>query len=161
MCLTHTPSTRPSLSTGWVPGKGALRGVFQNQSDLRVLREIKGVGGGRGSPAYATLGCPSSQFLSGTAMPICCFGVLGQCLQLTLRSRWSSHSSPPPLSSLPSAPLRARDWAKVNRASQHLLLPGQSPWLSWRPALPSFPQPSCREGGRQLGCESGGGRSSR
>ena len=103
---------------------------------------------------------PSSQFLSGTVMPICHFGGLGQGLQLhSPRSRWSSHPFLPllpPLAS-PPAPLRARTWAKANTASQHLLLPEKRVLGCHgdQVHLPIVPQPSCREGGRQLGWESG------
>ena len=73
------------------------------------------------------------------------------------------HPTPP----RPHSPHCPQPHSEQGTGQNQPCLPAPSPsraesaWLSWRPALPNLPQPSCREGGRQLGCESGGGRSSR
>lgn len=70
---------------------------------------------------------PSSQFFSGTMMPICHFGGLGQCLQLhSLRSRW------PSLPFLPLLPSLASPLAHSNQG------PGQKPTVP--PSTFSFPR---------------------
>lgn len=126
LSLSHIPNTIPPLNTGWVPAKGALRGFFQNQFDLRVFREIRW----RvewGFPAYATLGCPllpvplrhpdaHLPFWSICAMPAAPFSQVQMVIP----------SLPPP--TLPTAlipvPLGARAWAKASTASQHCLFLG-------------------------------------
>lgn len=94
-------------------------------------------------------GLPLLHFFSGTMMPICHFGGLGQCLQLhSPRSRWSSHPflSPTPSTALTPSPTQSKGLGK----SQHCLpvpfpFRVEGPWLSWRPGLPSLSLPVGRE----------------
>lgn len=159
MSLPHTPKYTTTSQYWLGSSKGSFERVFPE-----LFRSDRDQGAKWGVECGFFCMCPTrwppapSQLLSGTMMPICHFGVLGQCLQLhSPRSRWSSHPflpcsphCPPP------GPTQSKDLSK----SQHRL-PTPSPSrvervLGCQGGLPNLPQPSRRDRGMQPGWESGG-----
>ena len=85
----HTPSTAPPLSTGGVPGHFGR--CFSKICEAESAQGDKIVG--EDWAADALLGCLPPPRLSGTIMPICHGGALGQGLQLpSPGSRWPSQA---------------------------------------------------------------------